>query len=574
MRLMLLLGCILPLLQACHKDDDSVSPVTETPEAPPPPPLPDDVFTVADYIAEQESLSSMDAALTTAELKTTLRSAGPFTVFAPNNDAFAALLADQQVGSVEALADKLGVEALANILQAHVVEGTVNFSDIRDKDVFTTLSGATLTATADDESFLINGAKILSVDQGTENGVVHVIDQVVNLSAANDGSKGFTVTIENVSVDKRFFQHGVFNTPIQGTEGPAAPGQAYEFSFHAGTVINTGQRARLSFATKLTGTYDQFLATDQNGLLLYDDAGQPITGDITGQLRVYDANTKDDAGAAVSGPAPVQEVGSATQFATVTISNRGDLFTVRITNIQAQGSISPGVYGVHTVNTPLFGNTRSVGIDGLKELAEDGNPLVLHETMILNEGFAVPLSPGVFAIHQEQARPVLVVGEPDRGEGLESLAEEGDPTALGAVLAQRADVDSTGIFGTSSIGPGERYSFTITGVAPGDRLTLVTMMTQSNDIVYSTPENGIPFFLANGRPFNGNASKRLVAYDVGTEANEYPGAGAYQPLRGEGGALDTNNLVRRVTTNDVDPSEDGFMYRPVGERIRVTITPN
>ena len=579
MRLMLMVGCLLPLLTACNKDKEEVTPdppSSDTTTTTPPPPLGDDAFTIADHVASQENLSSMETALTSAtQLTAILESAGPYTAFIPYNEAFAALMDNQQVASVEALVEKLGVEAISNILQAHVVSGLVSLADMRDKDVFTTLSGSTLTVTSPDgTTFLINDANLVETDISTDNGIVHIIDQVVNLSAASDGSKGFTVTVENVSVDKRFFKYGVFDTPVSGAKGPASPGQAYEFSFHAGPIITAGQRTRLSFAAKLTNTYDQFLAPGQDGLLLYNEAGQPLTGDITNLVQVYDASTKDDSGAEVTGPAPVQEVGPATGIATVTISNQGDLFTVRITNAQAEGGISPGVYGIHTVNTPLFGLTRSVGSDGLQNLAEDGDPTALSNTMDLNEGFVVPLSPGVFAIHGDQVRPVLVMGEPDRGVGLELLAEEGDPATLGAALAQRADVDSSGIIGEAVIGPGERYSFTVSGVAPGDRLTLVTMMMQSNDIVYSTPENGIPLFLRNGRPFNGNASKLMVAYDVGTEANEYPGAGAFQPLRGAGGATDANNAVRRVVTNDVDPSEDGFIYRPVGERIRVTITPN
>ena len=569
------MGVLFPIFQACDSNDEEITPTaTDTPS----PSTPDgetDAFTVVDYIITQENLTSLETALTAAQLTETLRATGPFTVFVPNNEAFAALLANQQVASLEALVEKLGVEAVSNILQAHVVNGLIRSDDVRDKDVLTTLSGATLTATVSGGELFINGAKVIEADLATDNGVVHVINQVVNLSAASDGSNGFTVTIENISIDKRFFQYGTFDTPVEGAQaGPAASGQSYEFSLHAGPVVASDQPTRISFAAKLTGTHDQFLSTDQNGLILYTEAGQPITGDITDQIYVYDAGTKDDTGADVTGPGPVQKVASATNVATVTISNTGSLFTVKITNIQAEGGISPGAYGVHTISTPLFGTTRSVGTDGLKSLAEDGDPAALLTTMASNEDFAVPLSPGLFAVHGSEVRPVLAMGQPDRGKGLEELAEEGNPSQLAAAVANNTEVDSSGTFGTSYIGPGEQYTFRVDGVAPGDYLTLVTRMGQSNDIVYSTPENGIPLFRENGRPFNGNASKLMIAYDVGTEANEYPGAGLYQSLRGSGGEADTNPQVRRVVNNDVDPSEDGFIYRPVGERIRVTITPN
>lgn len=546
----------------------------------PPPSVAENVYTVVDTIAARDELNSLEASLEAAKLLESLRSAGPFTVFAPNNAAFDALIAAQQAGDLNGLVSKLGEEVIADILQAHVVpDTTLTATDILDKDVYNTLSGATLTVTRNINTgeVRVNGARVLETDLITETGVVHVIDSVVNLNASSDGSNGFTVTIENVSTGKRFFQHGVFNTPLNATEaGPAGSGQAYEFSFHAGPVITAGQRTRISFAAMLTGSFDRFVASDQDGILLYDEAGTPITGDITSQVQVWDAGTKDDAGAAITDPVAVQAVGPATGVATVTISNEGSLFTVRITNAQGTGGVSPGVYGVHTVTTPLFGTNRGVGSDGLKELAEDGNPEPLDATMTLNEDFVVPLSPGVFAVHGSDVRPILTTGQADRGEGLESLAEDGDPATLAAALGANTALATSGAFGTAPIGPGESYSFTV-NAQPGDHLSIMTMMVQSNDIVYSTPENGIPFFRPNGRPFNGNASRLMVAYDAGTEANEYPGAGLNQPIRqaaANTGAADANNLIRRVTTNDIDPSEDGFIYRPVGERVRVTITPN
>ncbi len=80
------------------------------------------------------------------------------------------------------------------------------------------------------------------------------------------------------------------------------------------------------------------------------------------------------------------------------------------------------------------------------------------------------------------------------------------------------------------------------------------MMVQSNDIVYSTFDEGIPLFDGDGNPVNGNITNRMVAYDVGTEVNQYPGAGLNQPIRGPGGAVE-NGTVEVVTTNDVDESD-------------------
>ena len=560
----------------------------------PPPPVAEGVFTVVDTIAARDELNSLEAALQAVNITETLRTEGPFTVFAPNNAAFNALLAAQEVTDLNGLVTKLGADAVASILQAHVVPQTITATDITDKDVYNTISGATLTATVDVNTgaVRINGANVLETNLTAENGVVHIIDEVVNLSASNDGSGGFTVTIENVSVDKRFFQHGQFSTPVGATTpGPAVPGTtaanggAYEFTFNAGPVITAGQRAKLTFVAMLAASNDLFIAPDQNGLELYDANNNPITGNISDRVFLWDAGTKNNDTDADESVATQRYNGTtypaASDLVDVTISNVGTLFTVRIANKTGDpnvpdSNLSPGVWGVHTVNNPVFGTDRAAGTDGLKELAEDGNPAVLAATFDRNEGFAVPLTPGVFAVHSSQVRPVFDVGQANRGVGLEALAEDGNPATLADALTQRTDLKTSGTFGDANIGPGGQYSFTV-DAEPGDYLTIVTMNGQSNDIIYTTPDIGIPLYRTNGRPFNGNASRQLIAYDVGTEANEYPGAGLNQLPRQTApntGPADPDNTVRRVTTDDINPSGDGFIYRPVGERMRVTITPN
>ena len=529
--------------------------------------------TVVDTIAVREDLSSLEAALTATELIDPLSGAGPFTVFAPDNAAFDALLNAQRVNTLQGLINKIGVEAVADILQAHVVSGQQLTSDMLfDQDVYESMEGSTLTITADGEGMYVNGALISESDLVTGNGVVHIIDQVVNTTAANTGANGFTVTIENVSSARRFFQQGTFGVDGEGTVTPAGE---YQFTFHAGRVITGTEVPRLSFVAMVTGTFDEFIATPENGIALYDGA-TPLTGDITNQLNVYDAGTEDETGADIETPGPVQSLRSVTNEVTVTIAHDGgSLFTVTIADGAAEGGISPGVFGVHTVDTPIFGTTRSAGSDGLEALAEDGDPTALSTTMALLEGFAVPLSPGVFAIHGTGVTPILVPGQADFGQGLEALAEDGNTETLAASLMANAQVDSSGTF--AGIPSGESVSFTIENVAAGDVLSLATMMVQSNDIVYATSEVGIPLFDETGDPINGNVTPQVYAYDVGTEANEYPGAGPNQPLRQANpntGAVDGNNLVRRVTTNDIDASDDGFIYRPVNQRMIITITPN
>jgi len=556
---------------------------------------------VTDAISSREELGSLAILLEDTELTTPLNGDGPFTIFAPNNAALETLLAEEEVSTIEELINKKGATALGNILQSHVVAGSYTFAEMLDKDVYVTLGGATLTISDDGEEKLVNNAQFVEADIVSDNGIIHVIDSVVNLAAVSDGTNGFTVTIENVSVNPRFFQHSVFNVPVGSNEsGPILPGAqsaeggVYEFSFYAGPVIAANDTTRLTMIAKLEAGFDLFLATNPNGIKLYNDNNTPITGDITDQIMLWDAGTKDN----VTGEDETESIAvraydgdqfpAVSDLIRVTISNDEELFTVRIQNISGTTtspiSVSPGVYGIHSASTPFFSTTRSVGTDGLKELAELGDPAPLDATMTLNEGVFVPLSPGVFAIHSSDVRPVLVTGSVDRGQGLESIAEDGDNQQLGSFLSQDAQLKASGTFSIpleadepGNLGPGQRYSFSLENTVPGDHITIVLKMMQSNDIIYSTPENGIPLFLENGRPFNGNASKLMVTYDVGTEQNEYPGAGLNQPLRQlapNSGDADPINSIRRVTADDINPSEDGFVYRPVGERIRVTITPN
>ena len=574
----MILGCVLPLLYACGNEEEEGAPTPQVPDTSVPPAEED--RSIVGAIAAREDLSSLESAIAATQLAESFRADGPFTLFVPNNDAFTRLLENQGVGTLDALVEKLGAEAVASILQAHAVNETLTSDGLRDKDVYTSLSGATLTITEQGPDLLVNGALVVESDLVAENGVMHVIDEVVNLSAANDGSNGFTVTVENVSKEKRFFQHGIFDAPMEANE-------VYEFSFYAGPTVANGQPTRLSFMTKFAeaNASDLFIATSDDGIELYD-GDTPITGDISDQIFLWDAGTRvngtqEAENATVRLAEGTGSYPKAQALVKVTISNQAERFIVRIQNVSATsdtpGTLSSGVYGVHTLTKPLFERGQGARNEGQIALAEDSDPTALNEAMEKLDGFVVPLSPGVFAIHDSEVRPVLVTGEVDRGVGLESLAEDGDPTLLGEALAADAAVDSSGTFGTAPLKPGEKYSFTISGASPGDHFSIVSMMMQSNDIVYSTPDNGIPLFNENGRPFNGNASRLIVSYDVGTEANEFPGAGLNQPIRQAApntGAADPNKAIRRVVMDDRTPSDDGFIYRPEGERIKITIIPN
>jgi uncharacterized surface protein with fasciclin (FAS1) repeats len=127
-------------------------------------------------------------ALTKADLVTTLKGTGPFTVFAPTDDAFAAALTALKVTKEELLAKS----DLAAILTYHVVSGSVKSTDLADGMKAATVQGSNVTITIDGSTVKVNTAKVTSADVMCSNGVIHVIDQVLLPPAATGTSPGDT----------------------------------------------------------------------------------------------------------------------------------------------------------------------------------------------------------------------------------------------------------------------------------------------------------------------------------------------------------------------------------------------
>jgi len=121
-------------------------------------------------------LSTLVAAVVAADLAETLQGPGPFTVFAPVNQAFAALPA----GTVDTLLLPENIADLQAILTYHVVPGAVMAGDLTDGMVVETVNGQSLTINVSAAGVSINGsANVAIADIVTSNGVVHVIDAVL-----------------------------------------------------------------------------------------------------------------------------------------------------------------------------------------------------------------------------------------------------------------------------------------------------------------------------------------------------------------------------------------------------------
>ena len=138
--------------------------------------LPPTPFTVVDVIVNSEVHTLLEAAVGAAGLVDALSGEGPFTVFAPTDDAFIALATALDVTAE----DLLGLPELADILLYHVVGAQVLSTDLADGATATTLNGAEVTVEIDCESnIFINDAQVTVADIVTDNGVVHVIDAVL-----------------------------------------------------------------------------------------------------------------------------------------------------------------------------------------------------------------------------------------------------------------------------------------------------------------------------------------------------------------------------------------------------------
>jgi len=129
-----------------------------------------DIVAVA---SSTEGFSTLVAALSAAGLVETLQGEGPFTVFAPNDDAFAAL----PEGLLEKLLLPENIAVLTSILTYHVVAGKVMSTDVTTGDA-ATVEGSTL-ALDTMSGVMVNDATVIAADVEASNGVIHVIDKVL-----------------------------------------------------------------------------------------------------------------------------------------------------------------------------------------------------------------------------------------------------------------------------------------------------------------------------------------------------------------------------------------------------------
>lgn len=195
------------------------------------------------------------------------------------------------------------------------------------------------------------------------------------------------------------------------------------------------------------------------------------------------------------------------------------------------------------------------------------------EVLKLSNGKSAPFvsAPVLWVIHTG-ASPIFTGGQPDRGQGLETLAETGNPSPLiksltGAprVVSVGADDHPIGASAGGPIPPGQAYELEVTA-APGQYLSTAWMFGQSNDLFYSN-DRPIALF-AGDKPVSGDMTAQLSLWDAGTEVNEEPGLGPSQGPRqaSPDAGVQEKNAIAHVA--------DRYSYPKTGAVLRLTITPD
>jgi uncharacterized surface protein with fasciclin (FAS1) repeats len=234
---------------------------------------------IAEIAAGDENFSTLVAALSAAGLVDTLAGEGAFTVFAPTNDAFAALPA----GTVDALlADPTG--DLTQILLYHVVDGVALASDVVGLDSVTTLQGEPISIEVVDGGVVLNGTvNVTTTDIMATNGVIHVIDAVL-LPPADDEMMAPDMSIAEIAAGDENFSTLVAALSAAGLVDTLAG----EGNFTVFAPTND------AFAALPEGTVDTLLADptgDLTQILLYHVVdGAAKAADVVGLDSVTTLN--------------------------------------------------------------------------------------------------------------------------------------------------------------------------------------------------------------------------------------------------------------------------------------------
>jgi hypothetical protein len=196
------------------------------------------------------------------------------------------------------------------------------------------------------------------------------------------------------------------------------------------------------------------------------------------------------------------------------------------------------------------------------------------EALRLSTGKTAPFvaAPTFWALHAGAGNPIFTGGQPEPGNGLEQLAETGNPeglikyvSAVSGVAVVGANARPIGATGDGPLTPGQAYEFEVSA-SPGQSLSLAWMFGQSNDLFYSN-ERPIALFIGP-RPVSGEMTAQLALWDAGTEVNEEPGLGPNQAPRQKSPDAGT------AEKQSIAHVRDRYRYPLLSQVLRLSITPS
>ncbi|HBV15271.1 spondin domain-containing protein [Chryseobacterium carnipullorum] len=356
--------------------------------------------------------------------------------------------------------------------------------------------------------------------------------------AVNDSA---TITVENIIDSKALTQFGTFKNA--GSSPVLNPGESTSFSFYAGK----GQT--ISFAAMYGNSNDLFFAPANPGIKLYQDNGDPVTGNVSSQIRLWDNGTRvnETPGPSVNHPGtvenPIKNVAEialsvpASQLLKAELTHDGGTkFTLKITNTSGgtanETPVSAGVWAVSHIsgNTlvkedPIF-TPGKLSANGLTDLAETGKTTNLEQYLTGITGPNSPFSPVLVVVYSGNDNPIFKIGENDRGQGLKELSQQGNADVLAAFLKTQSGIKEVYVLkdpATTVLQPringnnGGKASQSISA-RKGDRIALATMYGQSNDWFVASVNNGV-----DGST-RGDISSIMGLFDSGTLQSSFPGA--------------------------------------------------
>jgi hypothetical protein len=395
-----------------------------------------------------------------------------------------------------------------------------------------------------------------------------------------------TITIENVLQSQPLVESGTFQQPGVLIN----PGDSSSITFAA------AKGEAITFATMYGWSNDLFFAPENPGIQVYDASGNPIEGDVSSQIKLWDNGTRINQqpgssvmhpGTAESAPQNIMEVkGTDAQGNTYLPAsslmkaslkyNGNSMFTLTIKNISEGTSnetpFSPGVWAVSYIvggnllnPAPLYTDGKPTA-NGLTKIAEMGDNRELSSYLESITGIFTPLSPVLVVVYRGISNPIYTVGQNDAGQGLTALAQKGDASGLADYLKTVKGVknvyvlpaaNSTVLLPVIDGQPGSSVSQQIS-VAKGDKVAIATMYGFSNDW----------FFATKGEidaTQTGDISTKVGLFDDGTAVNQYPGAGVTQ-FNLAGTPLTESKPIEEV------PNPNEFVTLPeISSLIKVTI---